>query len=71
LLRRSSPLRPWRGPPNAGTSNFEFLQAARCRGLAASEGLGKVDTAGIDAFLKQEGSSRELPVRRFGQEQNR
>lgn len=51
------------GAANAGTSNFEFLQAARCRGLAASEGLGKVDTASIDAFLKQEGSSRELPVR--------
>ncbi len=47
----------------ADISNFQFLQAARCRGLAASEGLGKLDTAGIDAFLKQEVGSRDLPVR--------
>ncbi len=47
----------------AEISNTQFLQAARCRGLAASEGLGKLDTAGIDAFLKQETGSRELPVR--------
>lgn len=44
-------------------SNFDFLQAARCRGLAASEGLGKLDTARIDAFLKQETGNRELPIR--------
>ncbi|MDR7116110.1 hypothetical protein [Caulobacter sp. BE254] len=47
----------------AEISNTQFLQAARCRGLAASEGLGKLDTAGIDAFLKQETGARELPVR--------
>ena len=47
----------------AEISNTQFLQAARCRGLAASEGLGKLDTAGIDAFLRQETGSRELPVR--------
>ncbi|HWU14865.1 MAG TPA: hypothetical protein VN157_12760 [Caulobacter sp.] len=47
----------------AEISNTQFLQAARCRGLAASEGLGKLDTAGIDAYLKQETGSRELPVR--------
>ena len=46
-----------------GVSNLQFLEAARCRGLAASETLGKVDTSAIDAFLRQEGSSRELPVR--------
>ncbi|WP_426011745.1 hypothetical protein [Caulobacter sp. DWR2-3-1b2] len=51
------------GAAQAGTSNYEFLQAARCRGLAASEGLGKLDTSNIDTFLKQEGSARELPVR--------
>ena len=44
-------------------SNFQFLQAARCRGLAASESLGKVDTTAIDAFLKQEGESREGVVK--------
>lgn len=47
----------------AEISNTQFLQAARCRGLAASDGLGKLDTASIDAFLKQETGSRELPVR--------
>ncbi|MBO9559003.1 MAG: hypothetical protein J7515_10510 [Caulobacter sp.] len=51
----------------AAASNYEFLQAARCRGLAASDGLGKVDTAGIDAFLRTEGASRELPVRASAQ----
>jgi hypothetical protein len=53
------------GAAQAGTavSNLDFLQAARCRGLAASEGLGKVDTANIDAFLKQETGNRELPIR--------
>jgi hypothetical protein len=51
------------GVAQAGISNLNYLQAARCRGLAASEGLGKLDTANIDAFLKQEGSARELAVR--------
>jgi hypothetical protein len=53
------------GAAQAGASatNYEFLQAARCRGLATSEGLGKLDTAGIDAFLRDQGASRELPVR--------
>jgi hypothetical protein len=53
------------GAAQAGASatNYEFLQAARCRGLATSEGLGKVDTASIDAFLRDQGASREGPVR--------
>lgn len=53
------------GAAQAGTtvSNYDFLKAARCRGLAASEGLGKLDTANIDAFLKQETGNRELPIR--------
>lgn len=46
----------------AAISNFEFQQAARCRGLAASENLGKLDTAAIDAFLKKESDSRESSV---------
>lgn len=41
----------------------QFLQAARCRGLAASEGLGRLDTAAIDQFLRTEGAARELAVR--------
>ena len=44
-------------------TDLQFLQAARCRGLASSTGLGKVDTAKIDVFLKQELAVRELPVR--------
>lgn len=53
------------GAAQAGASatNYEFLQAARCRGLATSEGLGKLDTASIDAFLRDQGASREGPVR--------
>lgn len=47
----------------APVSNLAFLHAARCRGLAASSGLGKLDTAGIDAFLKQETGARDLSVR--------
>jgi hypothetical protein len=31
----------------------QYLEAARCRGLAASENLGKLDTAAIDAFLRE------------------
>ena len=50
----------------AGTStDAAYLQAARCRGLASSQGLGAVDTANVDAFLKQEGTSRDA-VERFG-----
>lgn len=41
----------------------QFLEAARCRGLAASEGLGKLDTSAIDAFLRAESEARQLPVR--------
>lgn len=47
----------------APVTNLQYLQAARCRGLAASEGLGKLDTAGIDTFLRTEGSARDLAVR--------
>jgi hypothetical protein len=48
---------------SAAVSNLQLLEAARCRGLAASETLGKVDTAKIDAMLKTESSARELAVR--------
>lgn len=47
----------------ASITNLQYLQAARCRGLAASEALGKLDTTAIDAFLKTEGSARDLAVR--------
>lgn len=44
-------------------TDIQFLQAARCRGLAASEGLGRLDTAAIDQLLRTEGQARELAVR--------
>jgi len=44
-------------------TDIQFLQAARCRGLAASEGLGRLDTAAIDQLLRTEGQARELGIR--------
>ncbi|PTS81860.1 MULTISPECIES: hypothetical protein [unclassified Caulobacter] len=44
-------------------SDMQYLQAARCRGLAASEALGKLDTVALDSFLRAEGQARELAVR--------
>jgi hypothetical protein len=44
-------------------TNLQFLEAARCRGLAGSENLGKLDTTALDAFLRTEGGSRELATR--------
>nr|WP_295107864.1 hypothetical protein [uncultured Caulobacter sp.] len=40
-------------------TNLQFLEAARCRGLAGSENLGKLDTAALDAFLRTEASARD------------
>ncbi|SFJ22391.1 hypothetical protein [Caulobacter sp. UNC279MFTsu5.1] len=48
---------------SAAVSNLDLLKAARCRGLAGSETLGKLDTTKIDALLKTESSARELAVR--------
>ena len=39
-------------------SDVVYLQAARCSGLAASEALGAMDTASIDALLKAESRGR-------------
>lgn len=39
-------------------TDVEYLQAARCSGLAASEALGAMDTASIDALLKAESRGR-------------
>jgi hypothetical protein len=44
-------------------SDNQFLQAARCRGLAASDGLGKLDTASIDLMLRTESQPRTLAVK--------
>ncbi len=52
------------GAAHAGSvTNLQFLDAARCRGLAGSENLGKLDTAALDTFLRTEGSARDLAVR--------
>ena len=39
-------------------TDVEYLQAARCSGLAASDALGAMDTASIDAMLKAESRGR-------------
>lgn len=39
-------------------TDVEYLQAARCAGLAAAENLGAMDTSSIDALLKAEGRGR-------------
>jgi tellurite resistance protein len=52
------------GAAQAGTaSNEAYMQAARCRGLAVSEGLGTVDAAAVTAFLEEEGKGRDAAVR--------
>lgn len=48
-------------------SNLEYLKAARCRGLAGSESLGKLDTAALDGFLRAESGGRDLAVRASAQ----
>ncbi len=40
----------------------QFLKAARCRGLAGSENLGKLDTTSLDTLLRTETGMRDLPV---------
>lgn len=51
------------GAAQAATPSAAYLQAARCRGLASSEGLGAVDVANIDAFMKQEGAGLDAKTR--------
>jgi hypothetical protein len=51
------------GVAHASATDVQYMQAARCRGLAASENLGKLDTAAIDAFLREEGAGRALDVK--------
>ena len=41
----------------------QFLQAARCRGLASSEGLGQLNTQAVDLLLRTEGYPRPLAVK--------
>ena len=43
-------------------SDVEYLQAARCRGLVASEALGAMDTASIDAFFAAQSKGRSTYI---------
>ncbi len=48
------------GVAHAGSvTNLQFLEAARCRGLAGSENLGKLDTTSLDALLRAESGTRD------------
>lgn len=47
-------------------SDVDYMKAARCKGIAA--GLGS-DSAGLDAFLKEQGRSRVSYVLDRGQEE--
>ena len=51
------------GVAHAGVTDRQYLDAARCRGLAASENLGKLDTTAIDTLLRDEGVTRDLAVK--------
>lgn len=44
--------------PGNRLSDVDFMQAARCRGLAGSEALGAMDTKAIDAMLKEQSHGR-------------
>lgn len=49
------------GSAAAAVSDVDFIKASRCRGLAES-GLTAVDTAAMDAFIKNERSGRPAYV---------
>jgi hypothetical protein len=44
--------------PGSRLSDVDYMQAARCRGLAGSEALGAMDTQAIDAMLKEQSHGR-------------
>ena len=56
------------GAASAGerVSDVDYMKAARCKGIATSLGS---DTAGLDAFLKEQGRSRVSYVLDRGQEE--
>ena len=51
------------GVAHAGVSDRQYLDVARCRGLAASENLGKLDTTAIDTLLRDESATRTPAVK--------
>jgi hypothetical protein len=44
----------------ARASDLDYLKASRCKGLA--ESIGQVDSAGLDAYLKDQGRGRQAFV---------
>jgi hypothetical protein len=46
-------------------SDVDYLRASRCKGLAAAQG--GADTAGLDAFLKDQGRNRLPYIQEQGQ----
>jgi opacity protein-like surface antigen len=53
------------GSAAAAVSDVDYLKASRCRGLAEG-GLTTVDTAAMDAFIKNEGRTRNAFVTERG-----
>lgn len=51
------------GAAQAEVSDRQYLEAARCRALAVSDNLGRLDTTAIDELLRNEGSTRTLAVK--------
>jgi len=51
-------------------TDLDYMKASRCKGLA--EGVGQADTAGLDAFLKEQKKGRQsFVLERAGAEHDR
>lgn len=51
-------------------SDLDYMKASRCKGIA--EGVGQTDTAGLDAFLKEQKKGRQgIVLERAGSEFDR
>ncbi len=51
------------GVAHAGATDKQFVEASRCSALAASENLGKLDTAAVDAFLRNSAAEQKQSTR--------
>lgn len=63
LIIATAAIASFAGVAHAGVSDRQYLEVARCRALAVSDNLGKLDTAAIDELLRNEGSTRTLAVK--------
>ncbi|MET3667602.1 hypothetical protein [Caulobacter sp. 1776] len=63
LIIATAAVASFAGIAHAGASDLQYLEAARCRGLAASENLGKLDTAAVDNFLRTESDTRSPEIK--------